>query len=70
MTEVCEVVQAGDKDLEVISLKTVRQEHEVFCGDCGKQEEQGVKEHLSVLLGKRNEGRANATLLKDLSSVS
>lgn len=41
MTEVRGVIRAGDTDLEVTSLKTVRQEHEMFCGDCGKRGDQG-----------------------------
>lgn len=38
----------------------------MFCGECGKREEQGAKSRPSVLLGKRSEGMANTTLLKDL----
>lgn len=38
----------------------------MFCGECGKREEQGAKSRPSVLLGKRSEGMANTTLLKNL----
>lgn len=42
----------------------------MFCGECGKREEEEAKKRPSVLLGKKNEGMVNTILLKDLSFVS